>query len=323
MSLAVAFARLRSRAAGLPQNAYIVEAVTAAQETYFAASHDGRPALFVSVARQGDSPGIRLRNLELRHGTQGDLRTTQGQTLSGTYTLVECKSHDARLHQAFLELASEVLTRATPWQDTLELERGLTSMVELFQAVSLPSPSSWTGVWGELFLMHFSPCSEELLACWHVDPLKLHDFAFGSDRLECKTTIAQARVHDFSLRQLDESDRTVYVASIVTHENLGGVSALTLYDELRRRVRRSGLRVHLDNIIVRMLGDNLDSASAPRYDYEEARQSIRVLSASSIPAPVNPFPNLVDSIRFRSDVSQCKATARSCHLRELIGEEAL
>lgn len=318
MSLSAAFAKLTSQAAGLPPNAYLVETVLAAPETYVAASHDGRPALFISVVSQGDSPGIRLRNLELRHGTQGDLRTTDGQTLTGTYTLVECKSHDARLHQAFLELASEVLTRATPWQDTIELERGFTSMVELFQAVSLPSPSSWMGAWGELFLMHVSPRSEDLLACWHVDPLKLHDFALGSDRLECKTTSGQARAHEFSLRQLDESDRTIYVASVVTHENLGGVSALTLYDELRRRVRRPELRVHLDNIIVRMLGDNLDSASAPRFDYEEARQSMRVFAASAIPAPGNPFPNLVDSIRFRSDLSQCEEAATTCDLLRLL-----
>lgn len=318
MSPAASFARLAAQVGGLPSNAYLVEPVPAAQQTYVAASHDGRPALFIAVASQGDSPGIRLRNLELRHGMQGDLRTAQGQSVTGTYTQVECMSHDTRLHQAFLELASEVLTTATPWQDALELERGFTSMVELFQAVSLPSPSSWMGAWGELFLMHLSPRAEDLLACWHVDPLKLHDFALGSDRLECKTTSGPTRTHEFSLRQLDESDQTVYVASVVTHETLGGVSALTLYDEVRRRVRSAELRVHLDSIVLRMLGDILDSASAPKYDYEEARQTLRVIAAASVPAPVNPFPNSVDSVRFRSDLSQCEATTRNCDLLMLL-----
>jgi hypothetical protein len=319
MSLSAVFARLTSQAAGLPSNAYIVETAPAAQETYVAASNDGRPAFFIAVARQGDSPGIRLRNLELRHGTQGDLRTAQGQSVTGTYTLVECKSHDARLHQAFLELASEVLTRATPWQDTLELERGFTSMVELFQAVSLPSPSSWMGAWGELFLMHRSPRPEDLLACWHVDPLKLHDFSLGAYRLECKTTGGQTRSHEFSLRQLDEAERTIYVASIVTHENLSGVSALTLYDELRGRIRHAELRVHLDNVMIRMLGDSLDSPSAPRFDYEEARQNLRIFSATSVPAPINPCPNLVDSVRFQSDLSHCEQTSSQCDLLKLLG----
>ncbi len=319
MSLPAAFARLVAQAGACPAHCYLVEAVLAAQETYVAASNDGRPALFLAVASQGDSPGIRLRNLELRHGTRGDLRTADGRSVGGTYTLVECLSHDARLHQAFLELASEVLTRSTAWLDTLDLERSFTSMVELFQAVSLPSPSSWMGAWGELFLMHSSPRPEDLLACWHVDPLKLHDFALGPDRLECKTTSGQARIHEFSLRQLNEADRAVYVASVVTHETFGGVSALALYDELRGRVRSSELRVHLDSIIVKMLGEKLNSAAAPSYDYEEARQTMRVLAASAVPAPVNPFPNLVDSVRFRSDVSQCEATPRSSPLLELVG----
>lgn len=319
MSLASAFARLTPHAGALPSNAYLVEAASCAQETYVAASPDRRPALLIAVARQGDSPGIRLKNLELRHGTRGDLRTAQGQPVSGTYTLVECLSHDARLHQAFLELASEVLSRATPWPDTLELERGFTSMVELFQEISLPSPSSWMGAWGELFLMHLSPRAEELLACWHVDPLKLHDFALGSDRMECKTTSGQTRAHEFSLRQLDEAEHTVYVASVVTHETLGGVSVLALYDELRHRIRSAELRVHLDRIIVSMLRDNLNSASAPRFDYEEARHSLRVFPAAAIPAPVNSTPNLVDSVRFRSDVSNCEAVPRSCELLRLLG----
>jgi hypothetical protein len=318
MNLARSFATLGALRASLPPDTYVVEAVEAPQVTYLACSPDGRPGLFIAV--QGDeSPGIRLRNMEMRHRTVGNLRTSDGGGITGTYTLIECLSHDARLHQAFLELASDVLRRDTPWLNTLDLEQGFTTLVELFRAVSMPSPSSWLGAWGELFLMHASPSPEALLATWHVDPMKLHDFSLGTERLECKTTALNTRVHEFSLSQVGEADRQVYIASVVTHETLGGVSALTLYDELRRRVRRPSLRVHLDTIVARMLGENLDSAAAPRFDYEEARQTLRVFAAAAVPAPTNAYPNEVDNVRFRSDLSGCAPITLETPLLRLVG----
>jgi hypothetical protein len=257
---------------------------------------------------------VRLRNLELRHGTRGDLRTADGQFITGTYTLVDCLSHDARLQQAFLELATDLLRKTANWQHAVDVERSFSSMVELFQAASLPSPSSWIGVWGELFLMHASPRPEKLLACWHVDPFKLHDFALGTDRLECKTTVGQGRVHDFSLTQLFERDRTVYVASVITHESLSGISALTLYDEVRRTVRVAELRVHLDKVVTSILGESLNSNWAPKYDYQEALKTLKIFSARVVPAPSNPLPDLVSSVRFRSDLSSCDVVSKEADL---------
>lgn len=302
MNLARSFAALNAARTSLPPDTFAVEPVEAAQETYIAASADGRPALFISVPGD-DSPGVRLRNVEMRHRVVGNLRTAEGSAITGTYSLIECLSHDVRLQQAFLELASDTLRRRTPWSDTLDLERAFVALVDLFRAATMPSSASWLGTWGELFLMHSSSAPEQLLACWHVDPMKLHDFALGTERLECKTTAGNMRVHEFGLSQLDESNVSVHVASIVTHETLGGVSALVLYDELRRRIRRQSLRVHLDGTIARMLGENLNSDAAPQFDYQEAVSTLRVYRATAIPMPLNPMPTLVDGVRFRSNLS--------------------
>lgn len=323
MSLIASFMALSASRVNVPENAYLVEVVEAPQATYIACSNDGRPGLFIAVAGVGDSPGVKLRNLELRHGTTGDLRTAEGETISGTYTLIECLSHDARLHQAFLELASEVLHRKTAWLDSLELERGFTSLVELFRGVSQPSTSSWLGTWGELFVMKVSPQPEELLACWHVDPQKLHDFSLGTKRLEVKTTTGQTRRHDFSLSQLDESDRQVYVASIVTHESAAGVTPFELFDEIRSRVGSLELRLHLDSVITKMHGVDFEAPGAPRYDLGEAQQSLRVYPASEIPAPTNPTLQLVDNVRFRSNLSNARQCARVGQLLELLPEGSL
>ena len=304
MNLPIVFARLSQYRDKVEGGTYVVERVRAAQDTYLASSADGRPAVFVAVASVSDGPGIRLRNLELRHGMRGDLRTADGHSISGIFTLVECLSHDTRLHRAFLELTAEVLSRDLSWQTTDDIEQSFASLMELFKAASNPSSASWLGTWGELFLIHSSKEPERLLSCWHTDPLKLHDYALGSERLECKTTVGRVRAHEFSLAQLAEEERTVYVASIVTHETVGGISALQLYDEIRSGLRSQDLRLHLDDVVTKVLGSEFDSHGAPRYDLLEASQSLKVYAASSIPAPVNPAPNLVEGVRFRSNLSE-------------------
>jgi len=305
MSLFAIFGRLSGSRSFLNEDSFVVETLERPQQMFLACSNDGRPGLFIAVDSRGESPGIRLRNLELRHRTMGNLRTVDGNSVQGIYTLIECLSHDARLHRSFLDLLSEVLSGNSSWETTEELEQAFAALVDLFTAVSNSSNTSWLGTWGELFLIHCSARAEELLACWHVDPLKLHDFALGTDRLECKCTTSHVRAHEFSLRQLEHSEKTIYIASIVTHENLGGVSALDLFDEIRAKVRRTELRTYLDQIIVRMLGEDVGAQVAPTFDYQEALDSLRIINADDVPRPTNPFPDRVDSIRFRADLSAC------------------
>ncbi len=318
MSLVPIFERLTGSRSNLPEACFLVEILEGPRQKLIACSHDGRPGLFIAVGQQGESPGIRLRNLEVRHRMTGNLRTADGNSVQGTYTLVECLTYDARLHRSFLDMVSEILSSHPVWDSTEELEQAFSTLVDLFTAASHASTSSWLGTWGELFLIHRATHMEELLACWHVDPMKLHDFALNTDRLECKCTTAQVRAHEFSLQQLEQNERTVYIASIVTHENFGGVSALDLFDEIRDKVQRHDLRTHLDKVVAEMLGESVTANVAPRYDYNEALVSFRLLKADSVPRPTNPYPDVVDSIRFRANVSGCPEAFEDSQLLRLL-----
>jgi hypothetical protein len=241
------------------------------------------------------------RDLEV-HGENGAKR------LERLATLV-CRTKDAALQAAFLRIALALFDTTSERLTEAELEVRLDELVRLFRALGKPATQTIQGLWCELAVILFSADPTHALASWHSSPRALHDFAGGADRLEVKSCGTGMREHALRLEQLQEAPggRTL-IASIVLDGVEEGETVEDLCELIVERVDHDlELRRRLETIVTHSLGRDWKEAANRRFSLEDARRSLRLYDARTVPSVPQPIPSEVRHVSFTVDLSTTEA----------------
>jgi hypothetical protein len=96
----------------------------------------------------------------------------------------------------------------------------------------------------------------------------------------------------------------VVVASLFVERSTGGTSLGQLWDTVRSDVSANAdLRLKVDEICLRSLGNSWLDARAISFDPQLAKQSLAFYDVQDIPRVGSQLPSGITEVRFRSDLS--------------------
>ncbi len=230
----------------------------------------------------GLPPPMRLENLIVQHALTGKVHVQQSIE-EGIFTLIALGAHDRALVAVFFRFA-QVLAQQLPSQPTAsEVATQIQGLVELLQHLRKPSTKTVQGLWAELLVMDTRLDPERWISAWHVDPMGLHDFILGENRVEVKSSSGQVRQHRFSHNQLSAPvGSSLSIASVLVERSGQGLSVFDLSERLHSRLTPNASFV-LDSTIAATLGLDFHKAREIRFDSESAQASLLFFSLAVVP----------------------------------------
>ena len=144
-----------------------------------------------------------------------------------------------------------------------------------------------------------------LIRSWHVDVHDKYDFNDGKDKLEVKSSIRPQRIHSFSIEQLNPNNNSnLIIASINTSFVGQGVNIFELRDRIYSRVKDLNTQYHINEVILKTIGNDISRISEMYFDYQMAVDSIAYYDARDIPCVcMDDVPIGVSNVHFDSDLS--------------------
>ncbi len=286
--------------------------ITGRPDALLAKDQAGNPAVLFSLNPDGHrGPKLRfnLDHISVDHDVSCSIYEDNGDSVEARFTIIRCQNADEELKLYFLRLASLLIDSLSLFPTYLEIERAVSFLLELFAATKRTPLKSIRGLWAELLTIAESKDPKFFLLAWRCHDTNRHDFGYGHERVEVKSTSGRIRQHHFGLEQLEDigSDRIV-VTSLFVEEHPGGTSVAELTDEIAEYVSDSvELKWKLESNVAQFLGSGWASASTMFFDRALAKDTIQYFWASQIPRPSLPENGNVHSVRFVADLSSLQA----------------
>jgi len=279
---------------------------------------NGAPCLLIRQSpTTASSVPIRLANLLIAFDVLCTIVHSQGNPERDTFTIIRCTASPA-LFPHFLRILSPIITALGPTPTRTAVQRVISGLVELFQALTVPGKKTIQGLWAELLLIRLSSDPLAMVAAWHRDPFEDFDFAAGPQRIEVKSSGLRRREHYFSLVQLTPPEGAqVLVASLFAERTGGGESIQQLFESIRELLAaNTELTSHFDTTFYASLGSGWEEAMSEAFDLELATESLAFFAAGTVPKVGEPIPSTVSDVRFRSDLTQTTPLAQTALIAE-------
>jgi len=253
----------------------------------------------------GPLPPVQLENLSVAHAARCTVSRASETPVTGVFSIVRCLSTDPQLVQLFIDVMASVALQFGEPPSATGAAQVLNRVIRLFRDLGKPSERTAQGLWSELFVIAGSTSPTLVAAAWRSVKFERSDFATSDQRVEVKSTTGVVRSHAFSADQLRVPRGTRgIVASLVCQKSAGGVSIGDLWDIVREGVASDpSLTLRVDEVVAETLGDAWKHALSVRYDWQTARDSLRLYRMESIPSIGSESPPEVSDIRFRVDLS--------------------
>ena len=177
------------------------------------------------------------------------------------------------------------------------------------------------GLWGELLAIATAQDPDALADAWHAHVDARFDFSAPGSRLEVKTTTRDARVHQFTLPQLEPvAASTVTVLSIMTTETQAGTSVGDLVERLEHLFAGDPARqMKLHEQVADVLGADWPNHLDHRFDEQQATESAALLPADDIPRVESPDPAVLE-VKLKVDCTDVEPESAPTGLAALIGD---
>lgn len=302
----------RFEALGLDDGAGVLTALRLPGEgTHFLAKGlAGEPVILLCAGkRRVPRIPLGLRHMQVEFDVECAVRDTAGDAaatpVSATFCRATCDPGTPGLHPLFVHALAGAVGRLPTELSPGEADRFFDDAVELFRAFAAPARTSVLGLWGELFLIAVSPCSNTMLSGWHVSPEQVFDFAFPNACVEVKATARHNRQHEFALTQLRGAHLPVFVASIVAERSDAGESVFDLASIIQEGLTPVN-RAKLWRLVAESLGGEAEGAADLRFLRMAAANSLRFYAAAALPAPEVPdaVASCVSAVRFSLDLDR-------------------
>ena len=260
-----------------------------------------------SDSEGSDTPyPVALENISIRYNVHCQVTEAGRSSKRGRFIVIRCESHEQDLIEYFLR-TMEVHIRSIGLAPSCNQVTAIVEkLIELFRALSQPSEHSVQGLWAELLIIAESSDPNLLLRSWHGAPTERYDFSAGGQSVEVKSTSGKARVHHFSLEQLNPSTETIaLVISMFIERSADGFTVLDLIDTIRARMDDDlSMIAHLHRSVTIILGSDWRQATSVRFDYRLAKESFRFFDVASIPSVHWPTPPEVTEVKLKVNLSR-------------------
>lgn len=275
------------------------------RDDFLAKSAEGGPVFLVRDSSPVSySPAIELQHVSVQfHSTCRVM--TDNVALEGQFAIISCSGNAPELYEVFVGCLAAAVAQLPAVASTLDVQRCIGSLLDLFRALGRPSNEEVTGLWGELFVIARSKHVAQALRAWHADQFERFDFSWKSGCLEVKTAVRELRQHDFALEQLQPPlDGVGYIVSILLQPLSGGIGIVDLANDIEASITADPiLRQRLWENIISVLGADFSDRLDRRFDASHAERSLAVCAMEDIPAPQKPSDPRVTAVRFRADLS--------------------
>jgi hypothetical protein len=268
-------------------------------------SQDGSPVFL--IADDGSPtyrPEVRHQHLRISFGMSCRLRI-DGQELTDQFAVIQFEGDSVELHEVFVRCVHAVMLNLPASADTHEIENRVSRLLSLFQGLAAPSSREISGLWAELFCIHYGPDIAQTLTRWHSENFETYDFSWIGNRVEVKSTMTPQRVHEFSLEQLTlPSKCDGKVISIMLRTSNEGVGVMGLARSIEAGLQGNGeLREKLWSQVLQALGPNFSDALDRRFDIDFALRNFVAIPMQHVPSVNRPSDHRISGIRFKVDLS--------------------
>lgn len=297
----------------LPQdiNRKVLNAIPIPEHPTFriAINADGNPILLISAF--DTSKGISIKNRRLKYlqlEQNKECKISEGEKTSfQTFTLITFISNEPDLREYFLQIAETFIRSIKDKSTQQEIVETLNKFIEIFRVLSEPPTNTIQGLWSELFLIESSADPKKLLSCWHNSPEDRYDFDNGEEKIEVKSSSTFERVHTFSSEQLNPPQNCqVLIASVFMQRNELGQNIQQLIESITKQIESNFDLVNkLNSVVSRTLGNSLEDSFKTRYDYQVAKDSLRLYKHQDISKVEKRYiPVEVSEVKYKSDLSK-------------------
>ncbi|MGM3411923.1 PD-(D/E)XK motif protein [Ralstonia holmesii] len=295
--------------AGLPHAVSAVDfsavRLTGSRFDFLTKASDGGPVFLLQDSSPASySPAIELKHVSVQFHNTCRV-TAAGSAVEDQFAVISCDAGVPELHEVFIRCLAAAVEQLPFGAGTLDLQRCVQSLLDLFRALSRPSSREVTGLWAELFVIAKSGNVAQALRSWHADQFERFDFSWPSGCLEVKAAASELRQHEFALEQLRSPlGGAGYVASVLLQAQSGGVGVVDLGNEIEASISSEpDLRQKLWENIAAALGNDFSERLDRTFDTSYAARSLTIYAMGDVPALQQPSDPRITAVRFRVDLS--------------------
>jgi len=269
---------------------------------------EGKPAILIAISdiEGKDNPyPVALEHISIRYRVLCEITDAKGATRQGRFVVIRCESHEDDLIEYFLRTMEVHIPLLGSVSSCSQVTGIVEKLIDLFRALNQVSKQSIQGLWAELLVMAESSATDILLRSWHFSLDDRYDFAFDKKCIEVKSTSGSARIHHFSLEQLNPpAGTTAFVVSLFVERSLDGLTVIDLMDKIRAEIKDARLLAHLHRNVTLTLASDWRQAATLKFDQHLAKKSIRIYDVASIPSVGWPVPLDVSEVKFKANLSR-------------------
>ena len=271
-------------------------------------SPEGFPLFFVSCSDVNPIIDINLEKISIQFYRSCNLYENNSQT-ENTYSVISLKTTNIDFQKYFIEIVILIIKKLSDEPTHKQLKIEIQKLVELFSKFNLPPHKTIQGLWAELLIVEQSKNPEYLIQSWHTSPKSKFDFNDGKDKIEVKSTSKSDRIHNFSVEQLNPNKQSnLWIASVFVIETGKGKNIFDLLETINKRIKSNELKLQLNEMVCKTLGDSLERAFQTYFDYQQACDTLVFYDYRDIPSIyLNAIPKEISNVRFDVNLSQCKS----------------
>jgi len=271
---------------------------------------EGRPAILIAISNTTKivetSYPVALEHISVRYNVLCEITKVSSASRQGRFIVIRCESHENDLVEYFLrimEVHIPLLGETPSYKQVVDM---VEKLIELFRALSQPNKQSIQGLWAELLIISESADPILLLRSWHFSPDDRYDFFFEKKYIEVKSTSGSARIHHFSLEQLNPpTGTTALVVSLFVERSVDGVTVIDLMDRIRTQIKGDvSLLAHLHRNVTLTLASDWRLAASLKFDQRLAKKSLCIYDVDDIPSVDWPVPLDVSEVKFKANLSR-------------------
>lgn len=263
------------------------------------------PCILILVAQKENSFKVarqKLYNLSITHNLVCEIHV-EDKREEHNFSVIRYSGNDEDLKNYFLKACEILIPTLGNSPDNKQITHTVNKFIELFKVLKEPPKKTLQGLWSELFLIHQSSNPKKLIKAWHTIPEEKYDFSIENLRIEAKSSSIRNRTHYFSLEQLVAPSKCeLFIASLFVEILAGGKSVEDLLNEIIERLNRNfELIEKLNFVTYSTLGGSVDKIKNVCYDYQLAKESLRLYNSKDIPK-IESVPNNVFNVKFKSSI---------------------
>ena len=272
-------------------------------------SSERYPIFFVkTISDTSETPNITLELLSVQYNIPCKVIEEGEDPLDDVFSIIILRSDDENLQRYFVEIFLMVLSQFPNSPSRKELSYEVENIITIFTTLTETSLDKVQGLWTELLIIERSGHPETLINAWHSSPDSKYDFTLGKDKIEVKSTAKEARIHRFSLDQLNPSPNSnLLIASAFVRESGEGEQGLSirdLYNRIYSRVKGVNSTLKLYSLMAKTIGKDLGKLDSVFFDYTTACDTLLFYDARKVPRITkDQVPELVSGVKFNSDLT--------------------